>query len=139
MKFYKYWVALACIGLIVSPYLPWAYYPDLDKTFTGFFSERDLYGKPGKVFIFLAVVSFAFALIHKVWAKRSNLLIGALTIAYTIKTYLLYTTCYGGVCPEKQYGIFILVLSALLLMVTALFPDMKIDVKSQPKKIEEDE
>lgn len=129
MKFYKFWVVLACVGLIVSSFLPWAYYPDLDKVFTGFYSERNLYGQPGKVFIFLAVISLVFGFINKVWAKRANLLIGAITIAYLIKTYLLYTTCYSGVCPEKRFGIYLLVISGLLLMVTALLPDTKVEVK----------
>lgn len=126
MKFYKYWALLACAGLIVSSFLPWTYYPDLDKVFTGFFSEQNLYGKPGKVFVFFAVISAIFVFIDKVWAKRFNLLFAALTLAYLIKTYILFTNCYGGLCPEKLYGIYILIASSVLLMVTAVLPDLQV-------------
>lgn len=132
MKFYKFWALLACTGLIVSSFLPWTYYPDLDKVFTGFFSEQNLYGRPGKVFIFFGVISLAFVMIDRVWAKRFNLLFAALNLAYLIKTYILFTNCYSGICPEKLYGIYILIISSILLLVTALLPDLKVD--SEPGK-----
>lgn len=127
MKYYKFWVLLAGLGLIVSSFLPWTYYPDLDKVFTGFFSERNFYGKPGKVFVFFAVVSIIFSLIEKIWAKRFNLFFAALNLAYLIKTYILFTNCYGGTCPEKRYGIYILIASGILLLITSLFPDQRIE------------
>lgn len=125
MKFYKIWASLACVALIASCFMPWTYYPDLNKVFNGFFSEQNIYGKPGKVFIFFAVISLVFVLINRVWAKRFNVLIAALNIAYLIKTYILFTNCYVT-CPEKRYGIYVLLASSILLMVTALLPDMKI-------------
>lgn len=129
MKFYKFWAILACVGLVVSCFLPWTYYPDLDKVFTGFFSEQNIYGRPGKVFIFFAVISFVFVMINRVWSKRFNVLFAALNLAYLIKTVILYTNCYSGICPTKLYGIYILIASAILLMVTALLPDLKIEEK----------
>lgn len=126
MKFYKFWAGLACVGLIVSSFLPWAYYPDLDKVFTGFFSEQNIYGKPGKVFVFFGAISLAFVFIDKVWAKRFKLLFAALTLAYLVKTYILYTRCYLNICPEQKYGLYILIASAVGLFVTALLPDLKV-------------
>lgn len=131
MKFYKFWAILACVGLAVSCFLPWAYYPDLNKVFTGFFSEQNIYGKPGKVFIFFAAISFVFVLIDRVWAKRFNVLFAALNIAYLIKTYILFTNCYSGICPEKRVGIYMLLASSLLLMITALLPDLKVEEKKE--------
>lgn len=131
MKFYKVWAALVCVLLIVSCFLPWAYYPDIDKTFNGFFSEGNMYGRPGKVFIFFAVISLIFTFIDRIWAKRFNVLFAALNIAYFIKTYILFTNCYFGTCPEKLYGIYLLMAATLLLMLTSLLPDMKVDEKQE--------
>lgn len=127
MKFYKMWATLACILLIVSCFLPWTYYPDIHKTFNGFFSQDNLYGRPGKVFIFFASISLIFVFIDRIWAKRFNVLFAALNLAYFIKTYILFTNCYSGICPEKLYGIYLLLAGTLLLMVTSLLPDMSIE------------
>jgi len=138
MRYYKVFGTLVCVGLIVSCFLPWAYYPDLDKVFTGFFSEQNLYGKPGKVFVFFAVVSLVFIFVDKVWAKRINLLCSALTVAYLIKTVILFTGCYNGVCPEKLYGLYMVIGFCVLLFVISFLPDLKIkDTSIKEKNVPE--
>lgn len=126
MKFYKYLGLLASIVLIVSCFLPWAYYPDLNKVFTGFFSEKNTYGKPAKVFIFFAVAYAVFVLIDKVWAKRVNVFIAAVNLAFMIKTWVLYLSCYGAICPEYRYGIILLIAGSLGMMITAVLPNSKV-------------
>ena len=116
----------AAIALLIACFIPWAYYPDLDKTFNGFFSEGNAYGKPGKVFIFLAVVSIALFIIPKIWAKRFNMLVVALTIAYAVKSYVLFTACYRGICPDKKFGIFLILISSVIMMIAAVTPDLKL-------------
>ncbi len=116
----------AAIALLIACFIPWAYYPDLDKTFNGFFSEGNAYGKPGKVFIFLAVVSIALFIIPRIWAKRFNMLVVALTIAYAVKSYVLFTACYRGICPDKKFGIFLILISSVIMMIAAVTPDLKL-------------
>jgi hypothetical protein len=90
------WAGLAaCVVLIIACFLPWTYHADIDKTFTGLFSEKNAYGRPGKFLIFYAVVSIIFILLQKVWAKRIHLFLAALTVGYAIKTYILFTSCYN--------------------------------------------
>ena len=82
----------ACVLLVVSCFLPWAYYADVhipteaQKAFTGFVTYQNQYGRPGKLLTLIAVVSFAFMLLPKIWAKRANLFIAALGVGYAIKT-----------------------------------------------------
>lgn len=109
--------------------MPWAYYPDLNKDFTGFFSENNHYGKPGKVFIFFALLSIMLFIIPTVWAKRLNQFVGVLAVAYTAKNYFLFTSCYAGTCPEKKFGLFILIVASLILLVAAMLPDMRLKNK----------
>lgn len=126
MKYYKIIGIIACTLLVISCFLPWTYYADLNKSFTGFFTEQNIYGKPGKVFIFLAVSSAILILLDKIWAKRTLLFITAINVAYLIKTYVLFTTCYNTICPQKEYGFFVLMLSVIMLIVVSLFPDTEV-------------
>ena len=126
MKYYKVLGLLACAVVAISCFLPWTFYPDLNKSFTGFFSEENMYGKPGKVFIFLAIISAALILINRIWAKRVLLFVAAINIAYLIKSYVLFTTCYSALCPVKQYGLYLLMAGTIMLMVVSIFPDMEV-------------
>ena len=133
MKYYKILGLIACTVVVISCFLPWTFYPDLNKSFNGFFSEENMYGKPGKVFIFMSVVSAALILINRIWAKRVLLFVAAINIAYLIKTYVLFTTCYSALCPVKLYGLYILMAGTILLLVVSVFPDM--EVKSDPNDL----
>ena len=135
MKFYKVIGLLACALLILSCFLPWAYYADLNKTFNGFFSEENNYGKPGKFFVFFALVSIALIYLDKVWAKRVHLFLSALNIGYLIKTYILFTSCYNAYCPEKRAGLYLLIFSSVLIMVVSIFPDLKIANNGSEEKM----
>lgn len=129
MKYYKLIGISACVLLIISSFLPWAYYDDLHKTFTGFYTEQNIYGKPGKVFIFLAVCSVALIVINKIWAKRTLIFLAALNIGYLIKTYVLFTTCYSTVCPVKLFGLYLLIFSSVMLAIVAVLPKLKLEEK----------
>ncbi len=126
MKYYKLIGFIASILLLISCFLPLCHYADLNKTFTGFFSENNYYGRPGIFFSFVAVSSVILILIDKIWAKRLHILFAALNIGYLIKTYIVFTSCYNGYCPEKKYGIYILIIASILMMVVALFPDIQL-------------
>lgn len=127
MKYYKLTGLAACALLIISCFLPWAYYADLHKSFTGFFSEQNMYGRPGKVFVFIAVCSGILIYLDKLWAKRTLIFLAALNIGYLIKTYVLFTSCYSTICPLKEYGLYLLMFSSVLLLIVTFFPDIKIE------------
>lgn len=121
------WIGLlACVLLLVSCFAPWTYHPDINKTFTGFFSENNAYGKPGKFLAFFAIASGISILLQKVWIKRLHLFLSALFTGYAIKSFILFTSCYNTVCPEKRYGIILMVVSCVCILLVSIFPDMKI-------------
>ena len=125
------WAGLtACVVLIIACFLPWTYHADIDKTFTGLFSEKNIYGKPGKFLIIYAVLSAAFILLQKIWAKRVHLFLAALTLGYAVKTYILFTSCYNAYCPDKKIGIYLMMVCCIVILVAAIFPDIKL----KPKK-----
>ena len=124
---YSQWIGIAAALLLIGAcYLPWAYFPDLQKDFTGFFSENNAYGRPGKIFVFLCSIAIILFLIPRVWAKRANIFVGALTLAFSIKCFILYTACYRGICPDKRIGIFLILLASILMIGAAVLPNTRL-------------
>jgi hypothetical protein len=124
------WIGVAaCLVLVAVCFGPWVWIPDLQVNFTGFFSEENRYGRPGKILIFFSIVSIILFLVPRIWAKRFNVLSGTLMLAFGIRCYFVFTACYMGICPEKKLGIFLVVLLPVIVMVTAILPDMKLREK----------
>ncbi len=125
MKNWQKWLgAAACIGIIASCFMHWAYYPDVAKSFTGFDSLVNYkgrmvhyYGRPGKYLCVFASLCLLFHLLPKVWAKRANLIFGCLAMAFAIKNYLTYSSAYVGNIPQKELGIYLLLGCSLLNLV----------------------
>ena len=133
---YLHWIGIAaCITLIVSCFLPWAYYADptivneTERTFTGFYSYLNEYGRPGKLLVLLGLITLVFMLLPKVWAKRANLFICALLLAYAVKTYILFSSCYNNYCPQKLIGLYLMVFCTILMLLASVFP--KLEIKSE--------
>jgi len=122
---------VACIVLVVSCFVPWVHYADINQTFTGFYSFKNQYGKPGKFLVGAGVIIFICMLLPKVMAKRINLFLSALTLAYAVKTYILFTSCYNNYCPEKLPGIYIMLFASVLMMAGAVFPNMKLEANEK--------
>ncbi len=133
MRFNKQIGIIACILLIISCFIPWCFYADINKVFTGFISERNMYGKPGKFLTFFALASIFLIITPKVWAKRTHLFFAAITFGYAIKTYVLFTGCYNAYCPEKRLGIYLMMTSVVIILIVSIFPDMKINQVQQEK------
>jgi hypothetical protein len=130
---YSQWIGIAAVLLLVwACYLPWAYYPDIQKEFTGFFSEGNAYGRPGRIFVVLGIVQIVLFLVPRVWAKRANLFVSAITIAFAFKSYILFTACYQGICPDKRAGVFLMLVAPVIMLVAALLVDLP--VKPAKKK-----
>ncbi len=124
------WVGVAAaILLIAACFMPWGYYGDIKENFTGFYSYNNNYGKPGKFLVSIALLAIIFMIVPKIWAKRINLFLTALGVGYAIKTYVLFSSCYKAYCPEMKAGIYIMVACSIVLLVAAVFPNMKLAEK----------
>ena len=129
MKYAVYTGIAAALLLIVFCFIPWAYYPDLHENFTGFYSKQNNYGKPGKTFIFLSLISIVLFLVPKIWAKRVNQVVCVLIFAYAMKNYFIYAACYLGICPEIRMGLIGMLIFSLVILISSLLS--KADVKPQ--------
>jgi hypothetical protein len=113
MSFSQKFGIVSCLLIIVSFFLNWGWYPDIQKYFTAFFSEGNHYGKPG---IWLSVTGgsgILFYLINKPWTQRLNLIIAGLSMAYAIRTYLLYSSGYDGFVPDIQPGLYLMLAGSI--------------------------
>ena len=135
-----HWIGLAaCIVLIVSCFLPWAYYADAtitdeaQRTFTGFYSYMNNYGRPGKMLVTIGVIVFILMVLPKIWAKRANLFICALGVGYAVKTYILFVSCYNAYCPEKKAGVYLMLTATIIMLVASAFPQLALK-DAGPKK-----
>jgi hypothetical protein len=129
MRFLKWAGLAAAFSLVGSCFFPWVIIASKQLVISGIDATGTNYGKPGYFNILMAVFFILFMIIPRIWAKRANLLIVALNLAWAVRNYFILSTCQAGECPEKQGGLYLLVFSALVMLVAALFPDMKIERK----------
>jgi hypothetical protein len=121
------WVGLiAVILLVVSCFIPWVLIPSKNIIVSGVDSTGTNFGKPGFTHFVLSFFFIIFHFIPKLWAKRVNLLIVALNIAWAIRNYFIISMCREGDCPEKQIGLWLVLLASVLMLIAALFPDIKL-------------
>lgn len=126
MKYASLTGIAAALLLIFFCFLPWAFYPDLQENFSGFYSSHNHYGKPGKAFCFLAVLSIVLFLIPKVWARWVNQVTGVILFAYAIKTYVLFSSCYDTICPEVKFALPAALASALVILICSLLSKARV-------------
>ena len=137
---YTHWLGMmAAIGLAISCFLPWAWYPDIQMEFTGFFSYQNHYGKPGKLLLKISALSVFFFLVAALWMRRSGnafkvviavvqILIGLIGFTYALKSFLTYSRCYSAaICPVRLPGIYIMLFSAALLLIMSLLPGIPLE------------
>lgn len=111
---------LACAALVASTFMNWAWYPDIEKYFTGWFTEQNYYGKPGKVNTIFAVLGALCFLVNKTWSKRVNLFFAALNMGYAIKSVILFVSSYDGFVPSAQPGLYVMLFASVLYVIMAV-------------------
>lgn len=118
--------ALLMIGLC---FLPWSFIASRQLTVTGINAAGTNFGKPGLFNIGICVIMVALFAIPAIWAKRTNVFLAALILAWTFRNYLLISTCMMGECPEKKPALFAMLGLALVIQVMTLLPKMDVAKK----------
>jgi hypothetical protein len=124
----KYSQLIGCIAVAVLAgicYLPWSFIPEKNIVITGMSAPGTVFGKPGLMHFVLGLILILFFILPKVWAKRLNLFIGAINFAWSIRNFILLTTCYMGECPMKKPGLYLELLFCILIFIMTFLPDVK--------------
>lgn len=126
MKYSK-WIGLAGIVLLViSCMLPWVAIESRNIVATGLSTEGTNFGKPGLMNLVMCFFAFIFFLVPRIWAKRANLFFCAFNLAWAIRNYIIVSGCFAGECPVKKLGLYLLIISAVVMVISAIFPDLEL-------------
>ena len=127
-KFLHYTGIITCLALIAACFMPWVHYNNINETFTGFnvtkFTTGNYYGKAGVTITVISIIILACMLVPKMGAKRLNIFMGALLLAYCIRTYIIFTSALFEGELVKQPGIYLVVILPFIIMVSAVFPNI---------------
>jgi hypothetical protein len=129
MKYSQLFGAVAVLALAAICFLPWSFIPDKNITVTGMSAPGTDFGKPGLMHLVLGVFLMAFFVIPRIWAKRSNVFIAAINLAWSIRNYILLSTCYMGECPQKRISLFLLLALCSFIQVMSFFPKIQVPEK----------
>ncbi len=124
MKYSQLIGIIAAIGIIIISFLPWSYLASIHLQVTGMQATGTDFGKPGLLNIILVSISIVFFSTPKIWAKRWNLLIAVLNLAWAVRNFILISTCMYGDCPELKPAIYLLPAFAAIIMVMTFLPKM---------------
>jgi hypothetical protein len=116
------------LTIIALCYLPWSIVESANIVIKGMDTTGTDFGRPGLLNIFLCSIMTWFFALPKIWAKRTNLFVSTLQMAWCIRNYILVTTCLGGECPTKQLPLFALLFCGIVAFICALFP--KVDINT---------
>ena len=129
MRYMKWIGYAAAILVIISCFTPWVFIASREIFVSGIDAAGTNFGKPGYFHMLLAGIFLVLHSIPRIWAKRLILLVTALNTAWVIRNFCVIAACQGGECPEKKTGLYLILLSTFLMLVSYFFPDMKMNKK----------
>jgi hypothetical protein len=120
------WIGLAAaVLLVVSCFSPWVFIEEKNITLSGIDTTGTRFGKPAYLHFVLTFFFIVFTLIQRIWAKRVNLAVTAINIAWALRNFIIIPACQLGDCPIKKSGIWMMLLASALMLLSSFFPDMK--------------
>ena len=122
MKYSQQIGFIAAIILIIFCFQPWVTLPTTQAAITGLDTAGTHFGKPALVNLFLSSIAAILFLVPRIWSKRANIFVNAVNIAWALRNYVLVSACSGGECPDKKAGLYILIVSASIMLVMSLLP-----------------
>ena len=129
MKYSQTTGIIACFALISVCFMPWSVLISKNIIVSGISAKGTNFGSPGLANIVFCAAMIVFFFIKKIWAKRINILIAAINIAWAFRNYLLVTSCDGGECPQKKTGIFLLLILSFIILLMTFLPKISLPPK----------
>lgn len=129
MKYSQYIGIVAGIALVIVCTLPWVYIPSLQVYLTGINGKASAelnFGSQIQSHGFLSTIMIICFFVNKIWAKRVNVFLGAVNLAWAFKNFLIFSMCRGGECPEKQVALYLLIVFAAVMFVMSLLPKLEV-------------
>lgn len=126
MRFMKWVGWLALLLLLYSCFTSWVIIESKNIVISGVNTRGTNFGKPAYLHFLFGFFFLWFHSISKIWAKRWNLVIVALNLAWALRNFIIISACRDGECPQKQISLYLVVVASGLMLLAALFPDIQL-------------
>ncbi len=127
MRYFK-WLAFFSAGLLFASFFqPWIVIESRSLTITGFDTTGTRWSPPAHLHIIFTILYLAFTLIPRIWAKRVNVFIAAINMAWAIGNFIRMALCDGGECPVRQSGMYLALLATIFMLLASFFPQVKMN------------
>lgn len=120
---------LAVLLMALACFLPWSIIESKQLTITGMQTVGTSFGRPGLFLLIFGTIGFILFALPMIWAKRTNVFVSALILAWSIRNYILVSTCMFGECPVKQPALYVLVVCAVVIQLMSFFPRIPVGSK----------
>lgn len=132
MKYSKWYGLTGVLLVIIAAFQPWIVVASKNIVVTGLQTTGTNFGKPALLNVISAVIAAIFFVVPSVMAKRINLFFCSFNLAWSFRNFVILSTCRAGECPEKKFGLYLLVVASLLMIIAALLPDVKLKEDVEP-------
>ena len=93
---------------------------------TGWQSAGTNFGLPGKFLAYIGGASLVLFALPFIWAKRFNMALAALLVAWTFRNFIVLSTCSMGECPQKQWALSACIVVSFGILLMTLLPKITI-------------
>lgn len=126
MKYSKWFGLTGVLLVLIAAFQPWVVIASKNIIVTGLQTTGTNFGKPALLNIIAAVIAAIFFMVQSVMAKRMNIFFCSFNLAWAFRNFIILSTCRAGECPEKKFGLYLLLIASVLMMIAALLPDVKL-------------
>jgi hypothetical protein len=124
---------LAAIVLVIACFFPWVTIASRNIVVSGVDSTGTAFGKPGYLnFVLSALFALCLA-IPKDWTRKAALFAAAFNVAWTVRNFLIISICHGGVCPERQPALYVVLVAAFCMLLAVMLTKTKVREVQEPE------
>lgn len=122
---------ILCLILFYLTTQPLVIIESLHLTITGWSAPGTNFGLPGKFIAYFGCASLVLFALPYIWAKRFNMALAALLIAWSFRNFMVLSTCQMGECPQKQFALYACIFVSFGILIMTFLP--KIDISKASK------
>ena len=126
MKYSQTIGILLCLSLFFFSTQPLVFIESKQWIITGWKTEGTNFGQPGKFLAYIGGMSLLFFALPYLWAKRFNMVLGTLMVAWCFRNFIVLSTCQMGECPQKQWALYGCVIASFGILIMTFLPKITI-------------
>jgi hypothetical protein len=117
---------LLCIALLYCTTQPLVIIESQHLVITGWKAVGTNFGQPGKFFAYFGGLSLVLFALPFIWAKRFNMALAAMLIAWSFRNFMVLSACQMGARSEKQWPLYACIIISFGILIMTFLPKIKI-------------